>query len=246
MVHAAALLMPLLILPAMATISEYNREGEELMEVPHNISENEVIINLNDNKISHTAGRFSHLLILETLTMKENLLTEFPYLCQVSATLQDVILDDNKIRDIYPAYLDCLVSLRYLSLQGNLLTTIPDVTGPGNSLQILYLQRNLFPEVPVLTNMGKMLAIFRIDSNIPLKLFSQQAMDALSTVRLQMDLVEFDGCPNLTQIPDFDRVEGRSISKVIISLAGDQRTPISSISPGKFSARMLSFQLILK
>ena len=143
----------------------YDDINNGLTAIPAGISAAETAINLKQNQIASIDSLPVVFTALSTLQLQNNLLVEFPQLCTVGLTLQMLYLMDNNINVISPSRLDCLVVLTRLYLSGNKLTTIPDVSGPGATLQFLSINDNNFITVPYLPNLGGSVIFFAINSN---------------------------------------------------------------------------------
>ena len=126
--------------------------------VPWNIT----WVDVSDNSIENltTPSGFPNLV---RFIAERNLMTAFPNLTSFKDTLERLFLSGNKMSYIDPHLLAPLVKLYSLSINNNLLTTIPDVAGP--ILTGLSLTGNLLNEIPTMSNIGRLLTSINLNDN---------------------------------------------------------------------------------
>ena len=108
-------------------------------EMPDNITEVDVGWNYIET-IEYTDTSRN----ITTINSEYNRLDVFPLLSGCASTLAVLYLRNNNISSIEPSRLDMLISLEFLSLKYNMLSTIPDVPGPSQTLTYLVLTSVFF------------------------------------------------------------------------------------------------------
>lgn len=147
--------------------NSFNASGQGLTSIPSILIPIDVkTIQLDYNFIETTeAEDFQNFYQLRTFILRYGVLSVFPNFTFVSQTLELVRLSNNNISIIPPELLNILASLNTLDLTHNKLKSIPDVNGPGKSLQKLYISHNSFTEFPSLKFLGKILNRLRFQDN---------------------------------------------------------------------------------
>ncbi len=143
---------------------EYVKTEEDLRTVPRDIPPETEVLNLAKNLI--TVIEYLPVIMerLQEFHLTENLLSEFPNLRNCS-NVKKLFLKNNKISYIDPGRLNALTKLEWLALASNNLHLIPDVPGPGESMDGLGLSRNNFTSMPVLQLLGGTLTKLYIHNN---------------------------------------------------------------------------------
>ena len=139
---------------------------------------------------------------IQMLVANNNKMVAFPDVTSINETLRWLKLGSNDISYIDAALLEPLTLLINLQLWGNLLTSIPDVAGPGSNLVDLNLKNNPISVTPSLRFIGvssKILHLEQCDLSdviIP----DQDTLPVIRRLFLQKnDLTAF---PDLTYIGD--------------------------------------------
>ncbi len=135
------------------SVVEYVRTQENLQAVPGDISPSTEVLNLATNGIMLIDFLPLTMEMLRELDLRENLLSEFPNLSNCSS-IERLFLENNKISYIAADRLNALTKLEWLVLASNDLHLIPDVPGPGGSMNSLALAYNNFTSIPVLEFLG--------------------------------------------------------------------------------------------
>ena len=117
----------------------------DLVNIPDISQVNVTNLILDRNNIS-SVDTFQILPNITRLYINYNLLTEFPNLENISATLRHLYLSDNLIANIASYRLSVLQNLEQLNLNRNLLSTFPDATLPV--VDTLRLSSNLIERCP--------------------------------------------------------------------------------------------------
>jgi hypothetical protein len=115
---------------SVAPVSYYQQWLGYILDV----SDAETVLEVRYNRLTFDTFTINGGASLLTVDGAWNDLTTFPNLCNIGATLEKLILEENKIADVNATYFDCLRRLNYLSLAMNQLTHFPDSSGPGGTL----------------------------------------------------------------------------------------------------------------
>ena len=135
--------------------------------------------------------------MLSTLGLNHNLLNLFPNLSYVRNTLVEFHISYNNISQIPEQSLDVLHQLVKLNLRGNVLHTIPDVSGPSKTLKTLILDENYFKEFPSLKRLGNSLEELYLKRNM-INFIEKDAFQGLNSISY-LDL----SLNSLQSFPDF-------------------------------------------
>lgn len=133
----------------------YANTHASLTAIPGDIPSTETVILLDYNSLGDAAvSPFPAFSSLLELGLSNNFITRFPSLTNV-ITLEILRLGNNYLATITPSYLDELYSLKELYLENNILSAIPDVSGPGATLETLVVENNNLPPYPNLYNLAR-------------------------------------------------------------------------------------------
>lgn len=120
---------------------------------------------MENNQIKNPTRSNFRGLTLKELSLSSNGISYFPDFILIRKTLQVLRLEGNSISYIPEPLLDQMVSLTHLFINGNQLSIIPDVKGPGKTLGTLRLYRNNFREFPKMSNIGRNLNFLDVQNN---------------------------------------------------------------------------------
>ena len=139
-----------IILPVFVSGTTYERDNEDLTDIPSGIPADTTDLSLKSNHISTIdTNRIQHLDLLETVDLTANSFTSFPNLCNVGSTLETLVLTSNVGLITFEAsYLGCLDVLRELSLQSTGIDFFPDLSLIGAKLATLFLHKNRITGIP--------------------------------------------------------------------------------------------------
>ena len=152
------------------SFQEQNYAGMNLIAVPSPIPLDTEKIYLNDNNIPQVSSDvFFGLTTLFGLDMSNNVLTVFPYLVFVAATLIHLKLEENNIVSVPAEHLNTLTKLQVIGLGRNYITSLPDQGGiwqPSamTNLQELDVSQNKLETMEVLCDHNQDLTM-SLDSN---------------------------------------------------------------------------------
>ena len=154
------------------------------------------IVLLANNMISKVQKEdFANSSMIYFLNLNFNLLTSVPYLPSLNASLQNLVLKNNKISSIDPQNLVILTSLITLQLDNNFLTFLPDFELPN--LQALILTNNLFTELPYIPLLGKSLFYINLNNN-QINIVSSKALNSYKNASyLAIDSNNITTLPNM-------------------------------------------------
>jgi Leucine-rich repeat (LRR) protein len=111
---------------------------------------------MDNNRLKHIPFNLSSMICLETLSLNDNLLTEFPSTKENLSKLKSLYLSQNDIVS-FPENMNLFSSLQNLDLSHNKLDNIPDSIGQLKALISLYLTGNkiesVSPEIGALTGL---------------------------------------------------------------------------------------------
>ena len=216
MIYTEEVAIMLLLLCCLDPVVGYERDNAGLTSFPHDIGSTETTISLRDNDIVEVD--YIGMISVKFFKMHRNKLSAFPNFFNVSATLRKIYLNSNRISYINPTYLDPLVKLISLTLSGNLLTSVPDSSGPV--LFQLILSHNQFDEFPDLFNLGRTLEELHLVGNSHISTIPSSKMVPLTSIKKIMDLSNL----GLTEVPDLtpmmSTIESFIIKKNYISEFG--------------------------
>ena len=133
-----------IILPVFVSGTTYERDDEDLTDIPRGIPADTTDLSLKSNHISTIdTNRIQHLDLLKTVDLTTNVFTSFPNLCNVGSTLKTLILKNNVgVITFQTAYLSCLDALIKLSLKSTGIDLFPDLSPIGAALAELFLNKN--------------------------------------------------------------------------------------------------------
>ena len=142
MLPTALLLVTLQFLGIRAFVSYVNENDLNIIEVPTDIGYDVSHVFISNNAITEAAFNSSYD-SLSGLWIEHNLLNDFPDLCAVNATFQELSVKDNNISYIVFPKLDCLVQLISIDIRVNPLAAIPPAAGPASTMERLYVDQTL-------------------------------------------------------------------------------------------------------
>ena len=232
--------------------TSFTRVNETLTAIPGDIPADTETIDLSHNQIASVDFIPHPLPALSTFNLSHNLLTEFPdfYNC---SNVSVVILEGNALTHISADRLNILTRLTRLVLKCNLLQTIPDVPGPGNTLTELILPNNDFAELGTLQYLGQALQKLYASSNhirhIPRELLEQlkhlthlgvgtnqiQSFPDVEPIVANLNTLGLNQSPNISGFPTglFPRLP--RIKKLSLTYTGMSTVPMDICLRGTMS-----------
>ena len=131
-----------------------------------------------------------------------NEITLFPNVSHHGASLIRLQLAHNHITYIPAELLDPLVKLKYLLMDYNELTTVPNVEGPGQSLLELTVNKNQISDMPQLDKLGQSLTrlVIAHNENLHNKKYMLKGMDNLKVISLTNTAIK--ELPNMAHLGD--------------------------------------------
>lgn len=172
----------------------YYSSNQNLVNIPEGIPNETTYLDLRNN-IIEAIESFPQLPVVITLKLENNLLEEFPNLENISTTIAEIHLDDNRISLVRAERLAALTSIERIHLKRNRITIFPQVD-TLTTILYLYLDGNPLKGVPRLGKFGESLVWLLmegcgIDRLDPIAMSNLKKLNVLSLAS-----------NNLTTLPD--------------------------------------------
>ena len=203
------------------TAQTYDRRGKEYTTFPTNIPSDTTEIDLYDNKInSFPDDAFTNFDQLETLDIGSNLFTQMPKLSPVGDTLKSLFVWYCKLTKLNTSIFNELIVLERMSAAYCPLTSLPDVSGPGNTLRVIACYGCKVRTFPMLSNYEALKYITFGDDPM-----ARVPEAAVASLHLSGKLLLYDtAITSLSDYPQayenitFLRLDGTDVSFVLVSL----------------------------
>ena len=166
-----------------------------------------------------TSEDFKGMFALKILGLAFNKMTIFPNLSSVGEILETLFIANNLIVEVPAAHLDMLKQLQSLNLESNLLVTLPDSSGPSDTLTSLKLSFNKLRSFPEMNTLLKSVEKLQMAGNFIKEIHTSRftGMDNLK----QFDLSSND----LQYFPDMEPLK---YSLLVLKLFNNSLTLVKS------------------